>query len=99
MIESALLSVGHSLRWAIEADGKHDPATLPPASLLVVAQEGANLQQALELCGSYTGPVILALDGATEDRLSMRHWTLSQDALLDPALFSSMLIRALLFSA
>lgn len=98
-IETALLSDGHSLRWAIEADGKRDPAALAPASLVVIVQEGASLQQALELCGGYTGPVILAHDGAAEDRLNMRHWTLSQKALSDPALFSSMLIRALLFSA
>ena len=44
-------------------------------------------------------PLILAHDGAREERLSMRHWTLPQDALLDQTLFSSMLIRALLFSA
>jgi len=98
-IEKSLDSVGYSLRWRIAADGTPDPATLPPASLVVVAHEGASLQQALALCGGYDGPLILAHDGAREDRLSMRHWTLPQDALLDQTLFSSMLIRALLFSA
>ena len=98
VIETSLLSVGHSLRWRIAADGKHDPATLPPASLVVVAHEGASLQQALVLCGGYAVPVILADDGASEDRLSLRHWTLPKDSLSDQTLFSSMLIRALLFS-
>lgn len=99
VIEQALRSVGHSLRWTLPADSGTDPATLPPASLVVVAQAGATRQQALDMCGGYEGPVILTYDGAAEDRLSMKHWTLSNDALSDQTLFSSMLIRALLFSA
>jgi hypothetical protein len=56
------------------------------------------LQQGLALCGGDEGPVILAYDGASEDRLSMRHRTLPPEALPHQTLFSSMLIRALLFS-
>jgi hypothetical protein len=45
----------------IAADEKLDPAELPPASLVVVAQEDASLQQGLALCGGDEGPVIPGL--------------------------------------
>lgn len=98
-IEAELQPFGHSLLWAVPADGTVDPAALAPASLVVIAHEGDDPQAALDLCSGHDGPVILAFDGATEDRLDSRQWTMPLDGLTDAALFNSTLIRALLFSA
>ena len=97
-VEAALRSVGYSLLWRGARGEGTDPATLPPVSLVVVAHDGADVQQGIALCGGYEGPVILAHEGAAEDRLNSRHWTLPPEGLEDATLFCSTLVRALLFS-
>ncbi|WP_272992685.1 hypothetical protein, partial [Hyphomonas adhaerens] len=86
----------------VTPDEAADPGALPPASLVVIAHEGdtpeKGPQSALDLCSGHACPVILAFDGATEDRLNSRYWTMPLDGLDDATLFNSILVRALLFS-
>nr|WP_321360748.1 hypothetical protein [uncultured Hyphomonas sp.] len=98
-IEAALTSVGHRLLWAVTPEAAADPAALPPASLVVIAHDGDAPKDAANFCSGHARPVILAFDGAIEDRLSSRCWTMPLDGLADATLFNSTLVRALLFSS
>ena len=98
-VADALSPLSHRLLWSVDREeARSELAHLPPASMIVIVQEGSNVSDVEELCSGYMGPVILARDGAIEDRLSARLWTLPLHGLTDATLFTSMLVRALLFS-
>ena len=97
-VADALRPLSHRLLWAVDRVDEIHEQILPPASMIVVVQEGSNVSEAEALCSGYTGPVILARDGAIEDRLSARLWTLPLHGLTDTTLFTSTLVRALLSS-
>ncbi|MEZ5999321.1 sigma factor-like helix-turn-helix DNA-binding protein [Hyphomonas sp.] len=97
-VESTLHNLDYSLLWAVAAEDAGETASLAPASLVVVVQEGASPFSVEQFCSGYTGPVILAHACEGDDRLSSRLWTLPLDSLADETLFSSILVHALLFS-
>jgi hypothetical protein len=86
-----LWSVGYGLDVA-ELDD------LPPPSAMVVVGKPGPIEDLVQACGHYKGPVIIARAGARAERISSQHWTLPIQDLTDPAFFHGTLIRALLFS-